>query len=183
MKVSKHFLSKIIKEEIKNALYDEQSPEQKRANANKRINQMRSAAMPDPDDKIVRAMTDLFIKYRNYLTKNPTKNKEVYTNLENELKAIAPNLSGGEMLQMLDGKIDRQLLTFASNLLKRDKRMAAFSDKLDNYEMSISPEEEQSVYQVYNKQDPDPGFMRVPKDDEAYDQEDVRKDRKTLTQS
>ena len=40
-----------------------------------------------------------------------------------------------------------------------------------------------NAIQVYNKQDPDPGFMRVPKDDEAYDQEDVRKDRKTLTQS
>ena len=60
--------------------------------------------------------------------------------------------------------------------------MKTQSDKLDNYEMSITPDE-QNVYQVYNKQDPDPGFMRVPKDDEAYDQEDVDRDRKTLTQS
>lgn len=152
MKVNNIFLKQIIQEEIKNVLYE---------------------------DHIDRNLVHLFVKYRNYLTKNPTDNKQVITNLEKDIKRIAPNKSGAEILASLEGKIDRQLFSFISNLLKRDKRMAAFSDKLDNYEMSISPDE-QSVYKVYNKQDPDPGFMRVPKDDEAYDQEDVRKNIKTL---
>ena len=182
MKVNKSFLSQIIKEEIKHVLYEEEGIKG-HMNALKRISQMKDVAFGEDNDAVVRGLIPIFVKYRNYLTKNPTKNKEVYTNLEKEIKTFAPDLSGPQILTMLDGKIDRQLLTFVANLLKRDKRMAAFSDKLDNYEMSISPEEEQNVYQVYNKQDPDPGFMRVPKDDEAYDQEDVRKDRKTLTQS
>ena len=96
-----------------------------------------------------------------------------------KIKSLAPNFSFSDIHRMLDGKIDRQLMSFISNALKRDPHMTGFSDKLDSYEMSISPEE-QNVYQVYNKQDPDPGFMRVPKDDAAYDQEDVRKDKKTL---
>lgn len=152
MKVNNIFLTQIIQEEIKNVLYE---------------------------DHIERNLVHLFVKYRNYLTKNPTDNKQVILNLQKDIKRIAPNKSGAEILASLEGKIDRQLFSFISNLLKRDKRMTAFSDKLDNYEMSISPDE-QSVYKVYNKQDPDPGFMRVPKDDEAYDQEDVRKDIKTL---
>lgn len=155
MKINKHFLSKIIKEEIKKTLYE--------------------------DDK-ERELISLFVKYRNYLTKNPTHNKAVKNVLDKKLKQLVPKLSYEEIYDMLNGKIDRQLMTFISNALKRDKSMPGFSDKLDNYEMSISPEE-QNIYQVYNKQDPDPGFMRVPKDDAAYDQEDVRKDRKTLVQA
>lgn len=155
MIINKNFLSKIIKEEIKKVLYEEE---------------------------LEREIISLFVKYRNYLTKNPTHNKAVKNVLDKKLKILAPNLSFQQIYNMLNGKIDRQLMTFISNALKRDKTITGFSDKLDNYEMSISPEE-QNVYQVYNKQDPDPGFMRVPKDDAAYDQEDVRKDRKTLVQS
>jgi hypothetical protein len=155
MKINKNFLSKIIKEEIKKVLYEEE---------------------------LEREIISLFVKYRNYLTKNPTHNKAVKNVLDKKLKTLAPNLSFNQIYDMLNGKIDRQLMSFISNALKRDRSMTGFSDKLDSYEMSISPEE-QNVYQVYNKQDPDPGFMRVPKDDAAYDQEDVRKDRKTLVQS
>lgn len=152
MKINKYFLSKIIKEEIKKILYEED---------------------------LERELISLFVKYRNYLTKNPTYNKSVLNVLNKKIKLLAPNLSFDDIYKMLNGKIDRQLMSFISNALKRDARMVGFSDKLDSYEMSISPEE-QNVYQVYNKQDPDPGFMRVPKNDAAYDQEDVRKNRKTL---
>ena len=155
MKINKYFLSKIIKEEIKKILYEED---------------------------IERELISLFVKYRNHLTKNPTHNRAVKSVLDKKIKLLAPNLSFSDIHKMLDGKIDRQLMSFISNALKRDPHMTGLSDKLDSYEMSISPEE-QNVYQVYNKQDPDPGFMRVPKDDAAYDQEDVRKDRKTLVQS
>lgn len=155
MKINKHFLSKIIKEEIKNVLYEEH---------------------------IEQDLISAFVQYRNWITKNPTKTKDTIPNLQAKLRKIAPSMSEQEILNLLDGKIDRQLFTFAKNVLTMDKNVTNFSDKLDNYEMSISPEEEKS-YQVYNKKDPDPGFMRVPKDDAAYDQEDVRKDRKTLVQS
>jgi len=152
MKINKLFLSKIIKEEIKNILYE---------------------------DNIEQELISAFIQYRNWIVKNPTKSKDTLPDLEKKLKNIAPSLSNTEILNMLEGKIDRQLFSFVKNILTRDQNVSNFSDKLDNYEMSISPDE-QNVYQVYNKQDPDPGFMRVPKDDEAYDQEDVRKDQKTL---
>ena len=155
MNINKFFLSKIIKEEIKKVLYEEE---------------------------LERELISLFVRYRNYLTKNPTHNKAIKNVLEKKLKQIAPKMSFDEIYNMLRGKIDRQLMSFISNVLKRDQKITGFSDKLDSYEMSISPEE-QNVYQVYNKQDPDPGFMRVPKDDVAYDQEDVRKDKKTLVQS
>lgn len=184
MKISKLFLQRIIKEEIKRALYeeDEEKKREDKLNALQRIDQLKDAALGDEDDDTIRSLIDLFIFYRNYLTKNPTKNKELVTDMEAKIKEIVPDMSMPEVINKIQGKIDRQLYSFIINLLKRDKRMSAFSDKLDNYEMTITPDE-QNVYQVYNKQDPDPGFMRVPKDDEAYDQEDVRKDRKTLTQS
>jgi hypothetical protein len=152
MKISKHLLSQIIKEEIKLVLYDEDA---------------------------VKEIIQIFISYRNWISKNPTKKNNIIPNIEKKLKRIAPHMSSKDILDSLEGKIDRQLFSFAKNVLMRDKNISTQSDKLDNYEMSITPDE-QNVYQVYNKQDPDPGFMRVPKDDEAYDQEDVRKDRKTL---
>lgn len=154
MKIKKTFLFKIIKEEMKKMLYEEEDTERK--------------------------IIDLFIQYRNYITKNPTKNKSELPDLEKKIKLIAPRYNSKQILNNLEGKIDRQLFSFMKNILLRDKNYKSQSDKLDNYEMSISPEE-QNVYKVYNKQDPDPGFMKVPKDDVAYDQEDVRKDRKTLT--
>jgi|688.fasta_scaffold181384_1 hypothetical protein len=152
MKINKLFLSKIIKEEIKLVLYDED---------------------------VVKEIIQIFISYRNWISKNPTKKNNIIPNIEKKLKKIAPHMSSKDILDSLEGKIDRQLFSFAKNVLMRDKNISTQSDKLDNYEMSITPDE-QNVYQVYNKQDPDPGFMRVPKDDEAYDQEDVRKDIKTL---
>ena len=152
MKISKHLLSQIIKEEIKLVLYDEDA---------------------------VKEIIQIFISYRNWISKNPTKKNNIIPNIEKKLKRIAPHMSSKDILDSLEGKIDRQLFSFAKNVLMRDKNISTQSDKLDNYEMSITPDE-QNVYQVYNKQDPDPGFMRVPKDDEAYDQEDVRKDIKTL---
>jgi len=155
MKINKNFLLKIIKEEIKSVLYE---------------------------DNIEQDIISIFVQYRNWITKNPTKAKNTIPDFESKLKKIAPSMSDQDILDLLDGKIDRQLFTFAKNILTRDKNITNFSDKLDNYEMSISPDEETS-HQVYQKKDPDPGFMRVPKDDAAYDQEDVRKDRKTLVQS
>ncbi len=152
MKINKYFLSRIIKEEIKNILYEED---------------------------IERDLINIFIAYRNWISKNPTKKSNIIPNIEKKLKRIAPSMSNQDILDALEGKIDRQLFSFAKNILLRDKNVNFATDKLDSYEMSIAPDE-QNIYQVYNKQDPDPGFMRVPKDDEAYDQEDVRKDRKTL---
>jgi hypothetical protein len=181
MKVRKSFLSRIIKEEIKKALYENED-EAKKHNALKRIDQMKSASRGDTLNGVERKLTHLFIQYRNYITKNPTDNKDDLPNFEKSIRQVAPGLKPEDIVDMLEGKIDRQLFSFIKTVLLRDRNMKTQSDKLDNYEMSISPDE-QNVYKVYNKQDSDPGFMRVPKDDEAYDQEDVRKDRKTLTQS
>jgi len=152
MKINKYFLSQIIKEEIRSVLYEEVD---------------------------LQKIKSIFIDYRNWISKNPTKKSNILPNIEIDLKKAAPNMSNEQILAALDGEIDKQLFSFAKTILMRDKNVLFPSDKLDSYEMSITPDE-QNVYQVYNKQDPDPGFMRVPKDDEAYDQEDVRKDRKTL---
>ena len=157
MKINKNFLSRIIKEEIKKVIYEDNS-------------------------SLQQDLIKLFVQYRNYIAKNPTKNKNELPKFELKIKQILSGHRPEEIVQMLQGKIDRQLFSFIKDILLRDKNMKTQSDKLDNYEMSITPDE-QNVYQVYNKQDPDPGFMRVPKDDEAYDQEDVRKDRKTLSLS
>jgi hypothetical protein len=157
MKINRDFLSQIIKEEIKKVLYEDHSDSE-------------------------RDLINLFVQYRNYIAKNPTKSKNELPAFEARIKQILSGRKPEEIVQMLQGKIDRQLFSFIKDILLRDKNMKTQSDKLDNYEMSITPDE-QNVYQVYNKQDPDPGFMRVPKDDKAYDQEDVRKDRKTLSNS
>jgi hypothetical protein len=181
MRVSKLFLSKIIKEEIKRILYEE-AEEADELNATKRLAQIKSYNSTDSDSGIERRLINLFVKYRNIISKNPTHNKLNLSHFENQIKDTAPDMSPEDIVDLLQGKVDRQMFSFIKNILLRDRNMKTQSDKLDNYEMSITPDE-QSVYQVYNKQDPDSGFMRVPKDDEAYDQEDVRKDRKTLTQT
>ena len=124
----------------------------------------------------------LFVTFRNFLTKHPTKNKSVKPHLEKKIKELAPNLSGKDILDMFNGKIDQQLYTFIVNILKTDPNTRITGDKLDSYEMSITPEEEMS-YQVYNKKDPDPSWMRPPKSDSAYDQEDTRKTRKNISMS
>jgi hypothetical protein len=157
MKISKSLLSKIIKEEIKKVIYEDHNNSE-------------------------RDLINLFVQYRNYISKNPTKDKNELPAFEAIIKQMLSGQEPEEIVQMLQGKIDRQLFSFIKDILLRDKNMKTQSDKLDNYEMSITPDE-QNVYQVYNKQDPDSGFMRVPKNDEAYDQEDVRKNRKTLSLS
>jgi len=181
MKISNNFLQRIIKEELKKALYEEDNEADKLA-ALKRLKQMKDASKEEPMEDLERRLTDLFTKYRNYIAKNPTHNKHDLPKFEKEIRQITSGMQPEKIVQLLQGKIDRQLYSFIKDIFLRDRNMKTQSDKLDNYEMSITPDE-QNVYQVYNKQDPDPGFMRVPKDDEAYDQEDVRKDRKTLTQS
>lgn len=181
MKINSHFLSRIIKEEIKKAIYEEDDEAEKLAALN-RLKQMQDVSKSDSVEQVERRLTDLFTKYRNYIAKNPTHNKQDLPKFEKEIRQITSGMKPEDIVQLLQGKIDRQLYSFIKDILLRDRNMKTQSDKLDNYEMSITPDE-QNVYQVYNKQDPDPGFMRVPKDDEAYDQEDVRKDRKTLTQS
>ena len=105
MKINKYFLSKIIKEEIKKVLYEED---------------------------VERQLISLFVKYRNYLTKNPTHNRAVKSVLDKKIKSLAPNFSFSDIHRMLDGKIDRQLMSFISNALKRDPHMTGFSDKLDS---------------------------------------------------
>jgi len=105
MKINKLFLSKIIKEEIKNILYE---------------------------DNIEQELISAFIQYRNWIVKNPTKSKDTLPDLEKKLKNIAPSLSNTEILNMLEGKIDRQLFSFVKNILTRDQNVSNFSDKLDN---------------------------------------------------
>jgi len=157
MKINKKFLAKIIKEELQKELYEY-------------------------DEELARKVLHVFITFRNFITKHPTKNKIVKPHLDKKIKEIDANLTAEQILDMFNGKVDQQLYNFISNILTQDPNMKAFSNKLDSYEMSITPEEETS-YQVYNKKDPDPAWMQPPKSDSAYDQEDTRKSRKNLSMS
>lgn len=152
MKINKYFLSKIIKEEIKSVLYEE---------------------------NLERELIHLFTKYFYYSTNNPTKDKAVTTVLKNKIKTIAPHLTLKDIHGMLDGKVNRELMTFISNLVKKDANIIGHSSNLSYFEKSAAPDEEKD-YRIYNQQNPNRSFMIKPKTDFAYDQEDVRKDRKTL---
>lgn len=152
MKINKYFLSKIIKEEIKSVLYEE---------------------------NLERELIHLFTKYFYYSTNNPTKDKAVTTVLKNKIKTIAPHLTLKDIHEMLDGKVNRELMTFISNLVKKDANIIGHSSNLSYFEKSAAPDEEKD-YRIYNQQNPNRSFMIKPKADFAYDQEDVRKDRKTL---
>lgn len=152
MKINKYFLSKIIKEEIKSVLYEE---------------------------NLERELIHLFTKYFYYSTSNPTKDKAVTAVLKNKIKTIAPHLTLKDIHEMLDGKVNRELMTFISNLVKKDANIIGHSSNLSYFEKSAAPDEEKD-YRIYNQQNPNRSFMIKPKTDFAYDQEDVRKDRKTL---
>ena len=62
MRVSKLFLSKIIKEEIKRILYEE-AEEADELNATKRLAQIKSYNSADSDSGIERRLINLFVKY------------------------------------------------------------------------------------------------------------------------
>lgn len=181
MKVNKHFISQIIKQEIKSFLYEEEDIE-KRFNALKRIKQMRDVVAHDPVDHLILQLNNLFIKYRDELMNNPTKNKKLVVDIHNILKNIAPNLQGSEILKLLDGKIDRQLLSFVSDLLKRDPNTPQGGYSLPDYEMPLELGREQGVM-PYNRGQID-AFMRAPQHKGPYDNEqqiDFRSKQKNLT--
>jgi hypothetical protein len=175
MKVYKSFLSKIIKEEIKRVLYEEEGLE-KEINAQKRIHQMRLAAKDNPIDEIVRQLDNLFVQYRDELSNDPTKNQELVVNLQKILNKISPDLHGPEILQVLDGKIDRQLLSFISDLLKHDPRMQHGGYSLPDYEMPLELGREQGIM-PYNKGQTD-AFIRAPQHNGPYEDEEQIDDRK-----
>jgi hypothetical protein len=178
MVLDKSYIKKIIKEEIANAL-----------NMTKKL---KKSSKSSKLEVLRKELIDLFINYRHSVTSMSVTSKEqVRDNLEKDLSSIREKFGLDNLnypkffvfcIHILNGKADPQLVTFIRTIARGDRRFKNYLDKLDSYDHSITPEEEK--YQPAIKKDPDPGFMRVPKTDNAIDdQEDLRRDRKTLTQS
>jgi hypothetical protein len=178
MKFKKDFIKKIIAEEI--------------ANAAAMTDKLKKGSSDTKLEHLRRELITLFIEYREKVTKmSVTSKEEVRESLENDLLHIKEKYGLSKLdypkffvfsVHILTGKADPQLVTFIKTIARGDRRFGPYLDKLDSYDHSITPEEEK--YQPAIKKDPDPGFMRVPKTDNAIDdQEDLRRDRKTLTQS
>lgn len=171
---TKKYIRQIIAEEIKNAI-------EMKKNLQKKETKL---------EKLRNKVLKVFIKYRQIVTSMSSTKKDARISLEKELENIKQKF-GLKMeypkfvvlcVNILNGKADPQLVTFIKTLIRMDRRFKPYLDKLDTYNASISPEEEK--YQPALRKDPDPGFMRVPKTDNAIDdQEDLRRDKKTLTQS
>ena len=178
MKFSKQYIKKVIEEEIKNALGMTQK--------------MKSGTKKTKLESLRKELIELFIQHRQKVTDQTyrTKDKARYA-LEKELNHIKEQYGLDSLdypkffmfcVHTLQGRADPQLITFIKTVARNDRRFGSYQDKLDSYDHSITPEEEK--YQPAIRKDPDPGFMRVPKTDNAIDdQEDLRRDRKTLTQS
>lgn len=155
MKISKDFILKIIKEEIKRVLYEEE----------------------DPVELTKQKLIELFVTYRRKITDSPTENDVIRIDAKEQIKQIAPGMSPAGVIEMLRGEVDAQLFNTVVTLLTADK---AYSDRLDNYGMSEPPP--QDTHRIYNAADD--GFMRVPKSQSAVDKQlDTRKDRKNLVKT
>jgi len=172
MKFSKLYIKQLIREEATNYI-----------NMKKKL---KSRDEGTKLDALRRDLIDLFIKYRQKSTSqvNVTSSDEKEA-LDSELKLLKSQYGLNHLsyikffmfaFHILQGRVDPQLLTFIKSAAKRDARFAGHHDKLDNYGMSSTPEEEKNSNQI---RDPDPDFMRVPKSDNAVsDQEDLRKYRR-----
>jgi hypothetical protein len=129
-------------------------------------------------DSKLKDLIKLFVDYRQSIAKNPTDNKTKVPFLKDEIEKMFPDKNIKSILMSVQGKIDSQLFSFILNALKTDPRTQMGSDKLDNYEMSVSPEQEKAL-QIYNPTNPDPGWMKVRHSVEPYKQDDLRKFRKS----
>lgn len=177
MKFSKQYIKKVISEETTN--YLKMTKKVKRDDSGTKLEALR------------KDLIHMLINYREKATKFAVSgSRDAKKSLEKEMVVIQDRYGLEHLnyqkflifcLHILDGRVDPQLLTFVKSIARSDRRFEPYFDKLDNYGMTSTPAEEKHSNQI---RDPDPGFMRVPKSDNAvYDQEDVRRDRKTLTQS
>jgi hypothetical protein len=110
----------------------------------------------------------LLISYRDQMLNSGLEepnNKTLLARLKKDLKSIMPDKNMVQALKSLEGKVDPQLYAFFLDALKKGHGAKVKSG------LNISN---------VDRNNPDPGFMRVPKDDAAYDQEDVRKGVKNL---
>lgn len=177
MLFSKQYIKKVISEEITN--YVKMTKKLKKNDEGTKLDALR------------KDLIHMLISYREKATKfTVSGSKDAKKYLERDMETLKDKYGLANLnyqkflifsLHILDGRVDPQLLTFIKTIARSDRRFEPYYDKLDNYGMTSTPAEEKHANQI---RDPDPGFMRVPKSDNAvYDQEDVRRDRKTLTQS
>lgn len=141
MKVSKHFLLKIIQEEINNI------------------------SNPSAEQKLI----SLLVQYRDMLIDSnfeEPKSKALMAKLKKDINNIMPEKNIVQAIKSLKGKVDQQLYTFFLDALYKGHGAEFKSARYTNGPIL--------------KKDPDPGFMRVPKSDKAYDQEDTRKGKKNM---
>ena len=178
MTFDKQYIKKIINEEIKNALG--MTAKLKTREVSNRLEQLR------------KRLIEVFIDYRESVTSmRSTSREDTRKRLERDLEDIKndyPQLKHLDYpkffvfcVHILEGHATGPLITFIKTIARGDRRFGPYQDKLDAYDHSITPELEKRPPET---NDPDPGFMRVPKTDNARsDQLDTRKDRKNLSMS
>lgn len=113
-------------------------------------------------------LVQVLIRYRSELIDNNFEQPDsvaVLRRLKAEIKEIMPGMNMIQAIKSLKDKIDPQLYTFFLDAINRGSNAGLKPDKFPQTPVT--------------GRDPDPGFMRVPKKDVAYDQEDVRKNRKS----
>lgn len=175
---TKTYIREVIAEEIKNATQMKKNLDRKKTGTKLEF--------------LRRDLLQLFIQIRHKITSmSATSKKDVRQELQSKLESLRDeyglkNIEYGKFftlcIHILDGKVDPQLVTFIKTVARNDRQLEPYMDKIDSYGSSVTPEEEK--YQPALRKDPDPGFMRVPKTDNAIDdQEDLRKDRKTLVKA
>lgn len=133
-------------------------------------------------ESLRRELINLFSYYRDLITDKTLgtneSEKDLYKALESIRQEYKVNKTKEQFIQFciytLRDVADPQLVNFIRNVFRKGD-LGSEKDKLDNYEMSISPEEEKFV--PYSNAGTD---FKVPKTAAAYDQEDLRKDIKTL---
>lgn len=153
LSLNKHFLNKIIKEEIKKILYDEE----------------------ESVDSVKQKLIRLFVDFRSQTVDNPLSNKVYKTNIKEKIRKIAPGLSINGVIELLRDAVDPQLFDDIVVFLTSDE---VYSDKLDNFGMSSPIRKTLAVDSAASNIN-----FRVPKSQSATDKQlDTRKDRKNLIQ-
>lgn len=117
------------------------------------INNTTSELSGDPEQQLVQ----LLVAYRDELINSDLEQPDSVTilrSLKKEMSKVMPGLNMIRAIKSLKGKIDHQLYTFFIDAIHRGSGAKL---KPDGFSQDPS-----------TRKDPDPGFMRVPKKDAAY---------------
>lgn len=179
MRLSKDYLNKLVKQEIKRVLYEEYD---NHANAIARIAQMRDVIKDKPEDIAARNLIKICIDFIDELDASPIDNADLVSHFHSNIKDAAAtlNLSNtDEIINFLKDKMDLQMLSRISDSLNADPNMRRVGNSLSNIERPLDPLEigrKQGVN--INEPGQADAFQRPPPSKETP--EDVRAKKKNL---